>query len=275
MKSNINKLLQNTGDMALKRRAKNIIEGLNLNDGDKVLDVGCGDGYYSHLINNLGVKVNQTGTDYSKYDLERAKKNLANPKIKLVFGDLMKKLPFQDNTFDKVVMSEVAEHLPEDVKGLKEVRRVMKKGGTICLTVPCHDYPFLWDPINWLLEKFLNRHIKSGFFAGLWNQHIRLYSVPEIKKVAEKAGFEVETAKALTWWCLPFNHYIVNATARLLAHGNISADTRKALSKYTKNPKRGLVLNLAFGLANTIDRLNDLFPVQNHGVAVFVKAIKK
>lgn len=267
-------LLENTGDMALKRRARNIIDGLDLKDGEKVLDVGCGDGYYTHLISNLGMKVKQTGTDFSKYDLERAKKNLANPKINLVFGDLMKNLPFKEGAFDKVVMSEVAEHLPDDIKGLKEVRRIMKKGATICLTVPCHDYPFLWDPINWTLEKFFGTHVKSGFYAGLWNQHIRLYRVAEIKKVVEKAGFEVKEAKALTWWCLPFNHYIVNAVARLLAHGNLPPATKKSLSKYTKNPKRSGLLNIAFGLVNAVDKLNDIFPVKNHGVAVFVRAVK-
>jgi 2-polyprenyl-6-hydroxyphenyl methylase / 3-demethylubiquinone-9 3-methyltransferase len=268
-------LLENTGDMALKRRARNIITGLELKDGDSVLDVGCGDGYYLHLLSNIGYKLKITGTDYSKFDLERAKKNLSNPSIKLVYGDLMKKLPLKDNTFDKVTMSEVCEHLPSDIEGLKEVRRVMKKGATICLTVPCHDYPFLWDPINWTLEKFLGTHVKSGFFAGLWNQHIRLYRVAEIKKVVEKAGFEVKEARALTWWCLPFNHYIVNAVARLLAHGNLPSATKKSLSKYTKNPKRSSLLNIAFGLVNSVDKLNDIFPIKNHGVAVFVRAINK
>ena len=171
-------------------------------------------------------------------------------------------------------MSEVCEHLPNDVKGLKEVNRVMKKGGILCVTVPCHDYPMLWDPINWFLESVFDTHVKSGFFAGLWNQHIRLYKVQEFKKVVEKAGFKIEEARALTWWCLPFNHYIVNLVARGLAHGSFNADIKKSLSKYTKNPKRPFLLNFAFMLVNALDKLNDLWQPKTSGVAVFVKARK-
>jgi ubiquinone/menaquinone biosynthesis C-methylase UbiE len=270
----LDKLLVNTGDMALKRRAKNIVNGLELKNGDRILDVGCGDGYYLHLLSNLGLKLNLRGTDFDKVGLFKAKKNL-NRNIVLKFGDLMDEIPFDSGYFDKVTMSEVCEHLPNDVKGLKEVNRVMKKGGTICLTVPCANYPMLWDPINYILEKIFNTHVKSGFFAGLWNQHIRLYKVEEITSVVKKAGFEVKEVKALTWWSLPFNHYIVNLVARMLAHGNLSDDTRSSLSKYTKNPKRNTLLNFAFGFVNILDKPNDIYQPRDSGVSVFVKAIKK
>ena len=93
----------------------------------------------------------------------------------------MKRLPFKAEFFDKVMMSEVAEHLPDDVKGLKEVKRLLKKAGILILTVPNHNYPFFWDPLNWTLEHFWGTHIKSGFWSGLWNQHLRLYKPDEIK----------------------------------------------------------------------------------------------
>lgn len=266
-------LLESTGDMALKRRAKNIIEGLDLKEGDRVLDVGCGDGYYLHLLSNLGLKLRLDGVDFDESGLNRARKNLGS-KIPLKTGDLMKKLPYESGIFDKVIMSEVCEHLPDDVKGLREVRRVMKNGAILCLTVPCTDYPFLWDPINWTLEKLFNTHIKSGFFAGIWNQHIRLYKVREIRKVVEKTGFQVEAAKALTWWCLPFNHYIVNLTARIIAHLNLSSGLKSSLSKYSKKPQRGIFLDLAFSLANFIDGLNDIWSFSGKGVSVFIKAKK-
>lgn len=267
-------LLSNTGDMALKRRAINIITNLELKDGEKVLDVGCGDGYYLHLMSNLGLKLKLSGTDFAKHDLVRAKKNLKGKKVKLVYGDLMKKLPFKSNSFDKITMSEVAEHLPDDVRGLKEVNRVLIKGGTLCLTVPNHNYPFLWDPVNWVLEKTTGKHIKSGFFAGLWNQHERLYKPQEIKNVVEKAGLKVEEVKSLTFWCLPFNHYIVNLVARGLAANSFSKDVHKSLNKYSKKPKRTWYLDLAFSLVNSLDRLNDIWQPRNSGVSVFVKAWK-
>jgi ubiquinone/menaquinone biosynthesis C-methylase UbiE len=269
----IDKLLENTGDMALKRRAKKILLAVDPQKNEKILDIGCGDGYYLHLMSNLGVPLFLTGTDYDEVGLVKARKNLGK-KIPLFQGDLMKKLPFKNAQFDKATMSEVSEHLPDDVKGLKEVYRILKKGGTLVLTVPCHNYPLFWDPINWTLEHFLGTHIKSGFFAGLWNQHERLYKPEEIRKVVEKAGFTVERLETTTWWCLPFNHYIVNLVARLLAHGNISQKTRSSLSKFSKEVKRPWYLNLAFGFVNKLDTLNDLWHPKSRGVGVFVKAVK-
>jgi ubiquinone/menaquinone biosynthesis C-methylase UbiE len=267
------KLLQNTGDMALKRRALNVINELELKNGDRVLDVGCGDGYYLHLLSNLGMDLKLTGTDFDEAGLKKAKSNL-NGKIPLYKADLMKKLPFKTNSFDKIVMSEVIEHLPDDTKGLKEVYRVLKVDGTLCLTVPNHNYPLLWDPINWLLEHFFGFYIKSGFFAGIWNQHERLYTPKQIKRVVEKTGFKANIVKSLTWWCLPFNHYIVNLVARFLAHSDLSSEKNKALSKYTKNPKRPILLNAAFVFVNLLDRLNDIWQPSGRGVSIFVRATK-
>ncbi len=269
----LNKILENTGDMALKRRAKNIIDGLQIRPKDKILDIGCGDGYYLHILSCLGHNPNLlTGTDYDSKGLKKAKLNLSS-KIKLSQGDLMEKLPFPNNYFDKAVMSEVAEHLPNDVKGLIEVKRILKKGGTLCLTVPNKNYPFLWDPLNWILERVLNSHVKSGFFAGIWNQHIRLYSVSDINTIVKQAGFEVVTSKPLTYWSLPFNHYLVNLVARYLHTRYQKGDISSALNKFNANPKKS-IFSLAFNLVNLIDRLNDFFPTSSSGVAVFVKAIK-
>lgn len=268
-------LLQNTGDMALKRRARNIITNVNPQKGESILDVGCGDGYYLHLLSNLGIQnLKLTGTDFDKDGLKSAKRNLKNKKITFVWSDLMTKTPFRSNSFDKIVMSEVAEHLPDDVKCLKEVFRILKPGGTLCLSVPNAHYPLLWDPVNKVLESLSGRHIKSGFWAGLWNMHIRLYKPEQIKKVLQKAGFKVLQTKALTFWCLPFNHYIVNLTARAIHSGSLSPELKAAVNKYEKTPKRPLYLNFAFWLANTVDKLNDIFPHKTSGVGVFVVATK-
>lgn len=275
IQTELERLLANTGDIALKRRARRIIEELDLKDGDKILDAGCGDGYYLHLLSNLGIKLDLTGADLDPVALESAKKNLKGKNIKLVKNaNLMKKLPFKDDFFDKVVLSEVTEHLPDDVKGLKEVSRVLRKGGKLVLTVPNHNYPFLWDPVNWVLEHFFGTHIKGGFWAGIWNQHERLYKPGEIKGVVERAGLKVELVESLTWWCLPFNHNLLHFAAKKLYGGELSTELALSISKYEKNPRRPFYIEVAFKIVNTLDRLNDLYQPENRGVGVFVKAKK-
>lgn len=273
--SRLESLLRNTGDMTLKRRARRIIVELAPKPGDKVIDIGCGDGYYLHLLSNLGVsKLELTGTDFDIKGLEKTKINLSGKRIKIFPGDLMAKLPFADSSFNKAVMSEVAEHLPDDVRGLKEVYRILKPGATLCLTVPSANYPLLWDPLNWILERFFSTHIKAGFFAGIWNQHIRLYRPEEIKLVVEKAGFKVQKLEPLTFWCLPFNHYLVNLVARYLSYQYHKGIPNESLNKFSTSTTRSGIINLAFRIVNIIDRLNDIWTPANIGVSVFVKAIK-
>jgi len=102
----LDKLLTNTGDMALKRRARRIIEEIDPRSGDKILEIGCGDGFYFHLLSNLGIKNLQLhGVDIDENALKSAKKNLKGKKVKFMASDVMKKLPYKDGEFDKIIMS--------------------------------------------------------------------------------------------------------------------------------------------------------------------------
>lgn len=267
----LEKLLANVGDMALKRRAKGIIEALSPQDGEKILDLGCGTGYYLFLLSSLPVSLYLTGLDNDQKALQEAKDSL-DKKIKFILSD-SHRLPFKKNTFDKIVASEVLEHLADDQKALKEMYRVLDPGGVLVISTPSINYPFFWDPINWTLEHLFNIHIKKGFFSGIWNGHIRLYEKVELEKKFQKAGFEIVASQELTSWCLPFNHYIVNVIARLLYDVKISKKTADDLSKF-KDTKKPFIIDLAFKVVNLVDKLNEVFP-QKKGVNVFIVARKK
>jgi len=270
-KDKLNFSLKTVGDMALKRRARKVIEGLELKKGERVLDVGCGNGYYLSLLNRLGLDLDLVGIDIDKPALIDAAKFVGDKKVKLILVD-GSKIPVPSNSFDKVVMSEVIEHVKDEEAVLKEVYRVLKKGGLLTLTTCNLDYPFFWDPINWTLQHFFKTHIKSGFWAGIWNQHIRLYKKDQVERLIQNAGFEVEKSESLTAWCLPFNHYIVNFIARLFYSGKLPPTISSSMNKF-KNNKQPLLVNLGFKLINLIDRLNDYFPTQS-GVSIFIKAKK-
>lgn len=264
-------LLENVGDMSLKRRARKIIEEINPQRDEKILDLGCGTGYYLFLLSSLPVNLNLFGLDHDKKALDEAKEFLKDRKIKFVLGD-SHVLPFKDNTFDKIVASEVLEHVADDKQVLGEIYRVLKRKGVLVISVPSINYPFLWDPISWILQHIFGTHIKKGFFSGIWNQHIRLYKQNDLKREFEKTGFKIEIIQELTFWCLPFNHYLVNLIARLLYDVKISKKVADKLSKF-KQTKKPFLIDLAFKLVNLLDQLNEVFPNKT-GVNVFVKARK-
>lgn len=270
----LDELLQNVGDMALKRRARRVIQQLELKTGDKVLDLGCGSGYYSYLLSKMPIKLNITGIDNHVNAIDDARNFVGVKNAKFIIGNA-EKLPFPMNCFDKIIMSEVIEHVKDDTKVLKEARRVLKEDGILILTTPNKDYPFLWDPVNWILEYFFNFHVKSGFFAGIWNQHLRLYKSEVIEKRLEKVGFKIISSKLLTSWCLPFNHYLLNLGCKLLFYKKLSRDLLQDINKFSESKNKTTYLpNFLFWLVNTFDKLNDIFP-NSSGVSIFVKAIKK
>lgn len=271
IKHNLDFSLRTVGDMALKRRARRIILALNLKKGDKVLEVGCGNGYYLSLLNRLGVDIDLVGIDKDRHALKDAAKFIGDEKVKLILADASA-IPFPRESFDKVVMSEVIEHVQDETAVLKEVFRVLKEGGVLTLTTCNLDYPFLWDPMNWILQHFFNTHIRSGFWAGIWNQHTKLYKKDYIERLIKRMHFKIEHAEVLTSWCLPFNHYIVNLIAKLFYARMLPTAILTGVNKF-KNNKQPLLVKVAFYLINLWDHLNDLFPGKN-GVSIFIKARK-
>ena len=79
----------------------------------------------------------------------------------VVQGDALH-LPFPDGTFDRVICSEVLEHLPDDVAAMRELARVLRPGGTMAITVP----RFGPELINWAL---------SDEYHNVPGGHIRIY----------------------------------------------------------------------------------------------------
>lgn len=271
MKNSLDYSLRTVGDMALKRRAKRIITGLDLKDGDKVLEIGCGNGYYLSLLNRLELDLDLTGIDNDELALKDVAKFIGDKKVKLILVDAIK-LPLKGASFDKVIMSEVIEHVQDEAGVLEEARRVLKKDGILSLTTCNIDYPFFWDPINWTLQHLFNTHIEKGFWAGIWNQHTRLYRKEQIEKIIKNSGFQIERSEALTSWCLPFNHYIVNFIAKLFYSNKLPKNLAEGMNKFQNNKQSNLV-RFVFWLVNTFDSLNDIAPGEN-GVSIFLKARK-
>lgn len=97
--------------------------------GRKVGDLGCGDGYGSHLLNQNGYKV--TGMDFSENMVGIARR-LEREDLDFVQGDLAS-LPFKENEFDAVMAINSIEWTASPVLALDELERVTDKEGFICI----------------------------------------------------------------------------------------------------------------------------------------------
>lgn len=269
MRQTINRLLSHTGDVALRRRARWILGKIKTKNPKSILDVGCGDGFYLHLLCALFPKANIIGIDKDKNALRSASINLKDKNLKLKHGDIYN-LNFANNSFDIVLASEILEHLIDDFKGLKEIHRVLRPGGLLLTSVPHANYPIFWDPINWFLEKIFKTHIKNGFWAGIWSQHERLYFKDQLTRLVRKAGFKDIESGILTHICLPFNHYLLNIFARVLA-GHPSF-RKTALNKFTVSKDRSF--SSPFRLLFHFDKLNDILKSNRVGVSLVLSAIK-
>ena len=102
--------------------------------GTRVLNIGVGSGYLEKLLVDRGVEV---------YSLDPCGESIERLRNELSMGDRARQgyssnMPFEKGYFDKVIMTEVMEHLPVDTLSvtLEEVRRVLKLGGEFTGTVP-------------------------------------------------------------------------------------------------------------------------------------------
>ncbi|HET6893020.1 MAG TPA: class I SAM-dependent methyltransferase [Pyrinomonadaceae bacterium] len=98
--------------------------------GRKVLDAGCGTGYFSKWALDRGARV--TSVDIGINLLREARKK---GMLNLVAGDVMK-LGFGDATFDVVISSECIEHTPSPETAVSEMVRVLRPGGFLVVTCP-------------------------------------------------------------------------------------------------------------------------------------------
>jgi SAM-dependent methyltransferase len=149
-----------------------------LSPGDKVLDLGCGEGRHS-ITAYLNESVNVIGLDLSLNDLQTAStrfgefRDPTDPSRSVNFscGSGLE-LPFRDGTFDKVVCAEVLEHIPDYESVLAEIQRVLKPGGQFAVSVP--RYGPEW--ICWQL---------SDAYHEVPGGHVRIFRKGALKKSVE------------------------------------------------------------------------------------------
>ena len=281
----LQKILSKTGDLNFKRRVITMLDYLDIQPGDNILDMGCGEGFYSMVLDNLyNCKI--TAVDFDPEILALAHKWLdGRSNVTLEQGDITK-LRFPDSSFDKIVCTEVLEHIDDDKTAIKELYRVLKPGGVIAITVPNKNYPLLWDPLNKVRESLGLGHFSpmSGFWGGIWaKDHKRLYLPSELRGLAENAGFLTEDLRVLTHFGVPFNHLILWLGKNLYTKLPVPEDVKRAMEKFEwrGEPEKhrslsSFILNTGFNFLKRVDSFNDKkFALTKSTMAVALKGVKK
>jgi ubiquinone/menaquinone biosynthesis C-methylase UbiE len=111
-------------------------------DGRRILDVGCGSGPLTAILRDKGAIV--SGFDRSTAMLDLARRRLGE-NADLTVGDLAEPLPYDDAAFDDVVASLVLHYLKDWTEPLAELRRVLKPGGRLILSV---NHPIVYTALN-------------------------------------------------------------------------------------------------------------------------------
>jgi SAM-dependent methyltransferase len=195
---------------------------LGVRPGDRVLDLGCGFGRHAFEAARRGASV--VALDAGPDEVAQVRATFgamveageltADYPATAVQGDALA-LPFADATFDRVIASEVLEHIPNDRAAMRELARVLRRGGSMAVTVPrC-----VPEALNWAL---------SDEYHDTPGGHVRIYRRSTLQRRLSSAGLQptghhyAHGLHSPYWWlrCLvgPANdtHPVVEAYHKVL-----------------------------------------------------------
>ena len=190
------------------------IKSLNFSNHDKVLDVATGTGDVAFAIRKK-YKSEIIGLDLSVNMLEKAKQKSKKYKIddiSFIEGDA-ESLPFDDNTFDKLVISYGLRNLGNCEKGLSEFYRVLKPSGKIGILEFLHPKSTIIARIfkfyfNKILPRVASLFSNSKAYRYLPESVENFLSADELKSALNKVGFDDVSSKNMSFGITS----IVNAT---------------------------------------------------------------
>ncbi len=144
----------------------------------KGLDIGCGNGKFIRDMNSLGWQFE--GVEFNSIAVDICKK----AGLKVFHGDLHA-AAFKDNNFDIISARHVIEHIPDPMNFMREIARILKKGGRLVIKTPNSiALGRQWFGMHW--------------FDNDVPRHLILFSPVNLKMLAERFGLSQITVKTFT-----------------------------------------------------------------------------
>jgi SAM-dependent methyltransferase len=225
---------------------------LYLAPGQRVLDLGCGEGRHAISV-WLAAPARVVGIDRNAADIATAQCRAtefaapdSDPQRALGFARADGvRLPFADQSFDRVICAEVLEHVPDYAAMLAEIGRVLKPGGVLAVSVP------RWFP-EWVCWRL------SDAYHQVEGGHVRIFRTGALTRAIEAHGmrrFHRHWAHALHvpyWWlrCLLWSRgesaWPIRAYHRLLVWDLMQRPWITRMLERACNPLLGKSLVLYF-----------------------------
>jgi SAM-dependent methyltransferase len=158
------------------------LERLDIRPGQRLLDAGCGEGRHCFGAVSRGAEV--VGLDLDLASMREPSKNLRSRgrehgrMAEMVQGDAFR-LPFADETFDRIICSEVMEHVHDYRAAVQELARVARPGARIAVTIPT------------ATSEHLYLRLGDDYFESPGG-HIRIFRPRDLAEGLASAGFDIE-----------------------------------------------------------------------------------
>ena len=136
----------------------------------------------------------------------------------------IEELSLASNSFDAIVAGDVLQSIPDDVAALREMRRVLKDGGLLCLTVPA--YSFLWG--------------EDDEVRG----HQRRYTISELRRKLNTCGFRIQRA----------SYFVATSFLPLVAGRAAKQMFRKSIAQHRRDPHPSRLTNSAMSAVLDAER---------------------
>lgn len=179
---------------------KTIRKGCGNLHGKRILDVGCGGGFFANEFFKLGADV--VGIDYSKYAINFSKDRFSDIDFRVASGYSLEM--FEKESFDIVTLLDVIEHMSNQNETLSELYRVLKPGGYLVISTDVNGGIWSKEYITTIIRQS-NRFSIEGRaymlikkveefrkkFRDYHDSHIKELSCHDMQQLLQKYNFNI------------------------------------------------------------------------------------